>query len=62
MWSDGWRATYVNWGNQDNQNDQYCVQLNVTNDGKWDAISCETQLPYMCKFSQGILYKCVLFG
>ncbi len=53
MWSDGWRTTYLNWGQQNNQNEQSCVQMNVTN-GKWDAINCDMSLPYMCKFSKGI--------
>ena len=55
MWSDGWRTTYLNWGQQNNQNEQSCVQMNVTN-GKWDAIDCDMTLPYMCKFSKGISF------
>ena len=50
-WSDGWPTNYINWGNEDNTKEEACVSLNVTNDGKWDAKSCETALPYMCKFT-----------
>ena len=51
-WSDGWRVSYTNWGIEDNTKDEACVQLNITT-GKWDAMQCDTTLPYMCKFSTG---------
>ena len=44
----------MNWGQQDNTKDKACVSMNVANAGKWDAISCDLQLPYMCKFTTGI--------
>ena len=53
-WSDGWRTSYTNWGNEGTAQEEACAQLNVES-GKWDAINCDTTLPYMCKFSTGDL-------
>ena len=51
-WSDGWNPlNYINWGHENNAKNTFCTQMNVTNDGKWDAVDCGTTLPYMCKFS-----------
>ena len=43
----------MNWGHEDNTKNEFCAQMNATNDGKWDAISCNSELPYMCKYSTG---------
>jgi len=54
-WSDGWNPlNYINWGYEDNTKAELCGQMNVTNDGKWDAVSCDSLLPYMCKFSTAV--------
>ena len=39
---------------EDNTKEEACVQLNITT-GKWDALGCDLTLPYMCKFSTGII-------
>ena len=53
VWSDGWRTSYTNWGNEDNSQEEACAELDIIN-GRWNAMPCDNVMPYMCKFSTGI--------
>ena len=57
VWSDGWPINYINWGHQDNTNEEACVSMNMIDDGTWDARSCDTPLPFMCKSTAGMLCR-----